>query len=64
MGPTALNTSVFLWAVIGFGLVSYLRCFLFRLAFRRLRRMRGETEPEELPDPWETEDPDGDSNQF
>ncbi len=56
MGPSALNTAVFLWAVIGFGLVSYLQCFFLRLAFRRLRKLRGEPDPEELPDPWETEE--------
>lgn len=62
-GPSAFNTAVFLWAVIGFGLVAYLQCFLLRLAFRRLRRFRGEPEPEELPDPWETENSEGSDNE-
>ena len=59
MGPVGMNTAVFLWAVIGFGLVAYLQSFLFRLAFQRLRRMQGQTEPEEAPDPWETENSEG-----
>ena len=54
-GPSSIHMAVFLWAVIGFGLTAYLQSFLFRLAFRRLKRIHGETEPEELPDPWETE---------
>lgn len=55
MGPTALNTAVFLWAVIGFGLVAYIQCFFFRMAFKRYRRMRGIPDEAEAPDPWETE---------
>ena len=54
-GPDTLYAAVFLWAVIVFGLVAYLQSFLLRLAFRRLKRLRGEAEPEEAPDPWETE---------
>ena len=54
-GQSGINMTVFLWAVIGFGLTAYLQCFFFRMAFRRLKRIRGETEPEELPDPWETD---------
>ena len=55
MGPDTLYKAVFLWAVIGFGLVAYLQSFLLRLAFRRYRRMQGIPDEAELPDPWETE---------
>ena len=55
-GPDTLYASIFLWAVIVFGLVAYLQSFLLRMAFKRLKRLRGEAAPEETPDPWETGD--------
>ena len=58
-GPDTLYASIFLWAVIIFGLVAYLQSFLLRLAFKRWRRLRGEREPEEMPDPWETGNSEG-----
>ena len=58
MGPTAINTAVFLWAVIGFCLVAYLQSFCFRQSFRRYKRMLGQEEPAIEPDPWDLEDTD------
>ena len=49
-GENTLYASIFLWAVILFGLIAYLQSFLFRLAFRRLRRLRGESPPAENSD--------------
>ena len=36
MNPDGLNLAVFLWGMMGFGIVAYLNSFFFRKAFQRI----------------------------
>lgn len=51
MDPSSVNMSVFLWGMLGFGIVAYLNSFFFRRAFRLIdpekMEVKGHTVPKE-----------------
>jgi hypothetical protein len=49
MNPDGFNIAVFLWAMLGFGLISYLNSlFFFQRAFRKISPNQDEPERESL----------------
>lgn len=50
MNPAALNTAVFLWGMVGFGLVAYMNSLIFQKAFKLIDPEKLEMERHEIPE--------------
>lgn len=50
MNPAAVNTAVFLWGMVGFGLVAYMNSLIFQKAFKLIDPKKLEMERYEIPE--------------
>lgn len=50
MNPAAVNTSVFLWGVVGFGIVAYMNSLFFRKAFQLIDPEKMTMDQYEIPE--------------